>query len=198
VGDELALVVGGEERERALIVPNREATLERRARGGRGFEIVDGRCFARVATRQVPRQDRRREPLGQGPLGQVFAELAVHAYALEGVEGNVSDVAGERITEVDVVAFLVAEAAREESRERLLVVERGQGDDVVHAQRSARDRQPIDDQVLDRRQLLETVGDELFEGRGERLASLSGAFDPEESVLPVARLADLERPPLEQ
>ena len=149
VGDELALIVRRKERERALIIANRQPPLERRPRRRSSFQVVDGGCFARVATSQVPRQDGRRKALGKRTVGQVLAQPAVHAHALEGVQGNVSDVAGEGITEVDVVPLFVAQAAGEEARQGLLILEGRQRDDVVHAQRAAGDGQPIDNQMLD-------------------------------------------------
>ena len=59
--------------------------------------------------------------------------------------------------EVDVVALPVAEAAREQARERLLVGEARTASRVGLAERAAGDREPVDDRVLFDRQLVQAI-----------------------------------------
>ena len=79
----------------------------------------------------MARHDRRGEPLGERRGREVLAERAVHAAALVRIERQVGHVARERVAEVDGVALAVAEPAREEARERLVVVEAREREEIA-------------------------------------------------------------------
>ena len=145
----------------------------------------------------------------------MLAERAMHARARHRVERGVGDVAGERMAEVEDVAFAVAEPARAEPHDRVLARAEGaphhvaarrigrgapmlggariQLREVGEAERTAGDREPVDDDVLGAGQLLDAVGEELLERRRQAHRVEIGAVRAHERVV-----ADLEHAALEQ
>src|SRR5256714_9958888 len=113
----------------------------------------------------------------------MLAEPSVHSRARMRIERPVGDIAHERKAEVDVISLFVANSSGKKPNQRLLVRKRAETEDVDGAERTARHRQPVDDRMLERRQLLQAIGDELLEGGGQRLGALAGALYPNERVV---------------
>ena len=92
-----------DQRDHAPIAALGELRLVVGARGVGGLQIEACGFLARVAARQVARDDRRREPLAERRAGQVLAERAMHAHAAPAIERAVGDVARQRMAHVDRV-----------------------------------------------------------------------------------------------
>ena len=195
-------VVGAQKRESALVVADRERRLVAAARRVGGLEIEVGGAPVVLAAREVARDDGGREAARERRPAEVLAELAVHADALLRIERDVRDVARERMTEVDELPLAIAEPARAEPDDGLVVVAGRELHDVIDRQRTAGDREPVDDGVLRGGQLADAIAEELLERRGQRAEAGVAPIRSREHRAAVAPLAlavsDLERPALEQ
>src|SRR5215831_11344199 len=93
----------------------------RAARRVRRLEIELGRRTRRFAAREMARDDRRRRSLRERRRRELLAEPSMHACAARPVEREVSDVARERMPEIDGTGLSIAEPARAETRDRFVV-----------------------------------------------------------------------------
>ena len=155
-----------------------------------------------LAAGQVPGHDGRGDAAREGRLRQVLAQGPVHAHAVLWVQLHVGDVARQRMAEVGELAFSVAQTARAEAHDRLVVILARQLDHVGERERSARDGQPVDHRVLLRGKLAEAISKELLERRWQRAEVRVGAIGSDEDGHALAsltlRLVDLQGAALEQ
>ena len=106
------------------------------------------------------------------------------------------------MAKVDELALAVAETARAEPDDGLVIVLRSQLHDVGERQGAARDRQPVDHGVLLDGQLPDAIAEELLQGRRQRaeprVPALGAREDRDAFAALVLGLADLDRPSLEE
>ncbi len=197
-----SLVLEAHVRQSALEIADRERRLVARSGGARRLEVEVGRAVVALAAREVARDDGRRQAARERRLGEMLAEGPVHPHAVGRVERDVRDVARERVAEVDVLAFAVAEAARAQPHDGLVVGGRGQLEHVAERERTAGDREPVDHRVLGRWQLADAITQELLERRRQRaeagLGPLGASQHGDVLARVVLRLADLEGAALEE
>ena len=131
----------------------------------------------------------------------MLAERAMETHAILGCDLEVRDVARQWVAEIEVLSFAIAEAARREADDGVVGLDTNQLRQIDERQRSAGDREPIDDRVLLRRKLAHSIAEELLQRRGKLLESRFGALGARQHMMGLAvgdDLANLERAFFEQ
>ncbi len=196
VGLEAALVAGGHEAEREVVITLAELRVVGAARGVRGLQVEVGGGARRLAAAEVAGDDRGGEPAAEGGGREVLAEQAVAARAGLRVHRAVGDVAHERVAEVDGAAAAIDEAAGAEARDGLVAVEAHEVQEIRLREGAARDGEPAHDVALGGGQLAEAVADELLQRR--RQAGVAAAVVADELVAAALALDDLQGAALEE